>query len=51
MGTVRTKFGTAGELQALIDTAHRFGLRVYDNVMNHNGEPTPAYDANTPLNA
>jgi hypothetical protein len=50
MGTVRTKYGTAGELQALIDTAHRFGMRVYfDNVMNHNGGPTPGYDANTPL--
>ncbi|MCS7064349.1 MAG: alpha-amylase family glycosyl hydrolase [Methylacidiphilales bacterium] len=51
MGTIPTRYGTAGELKALIQTAHTHGIRVhFDNVMNHNGGPTPGYDANTPLN-
>jgi alpha-amylase len=36
-GTVRTRYGTAQELQDLIKVAHRFGLEVYaDLVLNHN---------------
>ncbi|HMS54712.1 MAG TPA: alpha-amylase family glycosyl hydrolase [Fimbriimonadaceae bacterium] len=37
LGTVRTKYGTAQELQELISVAKRFGLEVYcDAVYNHN---------------
>ena len=39
-GTVSTKYGTKADLQRLMKTAHRFGLRVYfDNVMAHNAGP------------
>lgn len=37
LGTVRTKYGTAQQLQELISVAKRFGLEVYcDAVYNHN---------------
>ena len=39
-GSITTKYGTETELLYLVETAHRFGLRVYfDNVMAHNGGP------------
>lgn len=39
-GTVATRYGTKAELLRLVETAHRFGLRVYfDNVMAHNAGP------------
>ena len=39
-GTTATRYGTHAELQELVQTAHRFGLRVYfDVVMNHHGNP------------
>ena len=39
-GTLATRYGTKEELQSLVATAHRFGVRVYfDVVMNHNGNP------------
>ncbi|MFZ9888556.1 MAG: alpha-amylase family glycosyl hydrolase, partial [Myxococcota bacterium] len=39
-GTVATRYGTKDELISLVDTAHRFGVRVYfDVIMNHNGNP------------
>ena len=51
-GTIPTKYGTAAELQNLIETAHRFGLRIYfDNVMAHNGGPIPGSDENTSIYA
>jgi len=49
-GSVRTKYGTDGELRNLITTAHRFGIRVYvDNIMNHRAFSVPGYDAGTPI--
>ncbi len=52
MGGVRTKYGVEGDLLNLMETAHRFGIRVYfDNVMAHNGGPIPGYDENTSIYA
>ena len=50
-GTVRTKYGTKTELVELVETAHRFGIRVYfDNIVNHRGFDVPGYNASTPTN-
>ncbi len=50
-GTVATKYGTMAELLQMVETAHRFGIRVYfDNVMNHRQGAVPGYDAYTPTN-
>ncbi|MBI9020342.1 MAG: hypothetical protein JEZ10_03700 [Verrucomicrobia bacterium] len=50
MGGVSTRHGTEAELLELVETAHRFGIRVYfDNVMAHNGGPTPGYDENVSI--
>jgi hypothetical protein len=50
-GTVRTKYGTKTQLLQVIETAHRFGIRVYlDNIMNHRGFDVPGYNAGTPTN-
>lgn len=50
-GTIRTRYGTKAELQQMVATAHRFGLRVYfDNIMNHRGFDVPGYNANAPTN-
>jgi glycosidase len=39
-GSVRTRYGTKAELLALVEKAHRFGIRVYfDNIMAHNAGP------------
>src|SRR3954469_19739402 len=39
-GTTPTRYGTKAQLVSLVATAHRFGVRVYfDVVMNHNGNP------------
>jgi hypothetical protein len=49
-GSISTRYGTEADLIRLIETAHRFGIRVYfDNVMNHNAFDVPGYDANTPI--
>jgi glycosidase len=50
-GTVRTRYGTKAQLLQVVETAHRFGLRVYfDNIMNHRGFDVPGYNASTPTN-
>jgi glycosidase len=50
-GGYSTKYGTYTELVDLIETAHRFGIRVYfDNIMNHRGFDTPLYNTNSPAN-
>src|SRR5581483_1158243 len=42
--TISTLYGTEAELLRLIETAHRFGIRVYlDTVMNHNSFDVPGY--------
>ncbi len=44
-GGVVTRYGTADDLLNMVNIAHQFGIRVYfDNIMAHNGGPTP----NTP---
>lgn len=49
-GTVTTRYGTEAELLNLIETAHRFGIRVYaDNIMNHRAFDIPAYNESTPV--
>jgi hypothetical protein len=49
-GTVKTRYGTEEELLRLIETAHRFGIRVYfDNIMNHRAFDIPGYDENTAI--
>ena len=48
--TVRTRYGTEEELQRLIATAHRFGIRIYfDNIMNHNAFDVPGFNEFTPI--
>ena len=49
-GSVRTRYGTEADLQLMMETAHRFGLRVYfDNITNHNAFDIPGYNATTPI--
>ena len=48
--TVRTRYGTEAELQELVKTAHRFGIRVYfDNIMNHRAFDIPGYNEDLSL--
>ena len=51
-GTIATKYGTQAQLIQMVQTAHRFGIRVYfDNVMNHRSGTVPAYPGSgTPTN-
>ena len=49
-GFVATRYGTEAELLNMIETAHRFGIRVYaDNIMNHRAFDIPAYNEGTPV--
>ncbi len=50
-GTIATQWGTKAQLLQMVQTAHRFGIRVYfDNVMNHRAFTVPGYNSNTPTN-
>lgn len=43
-GTIATKYGTQADLIQMVQTAHRFGIRIYfDNVMNHRSGTVPGY--------
>ena len=49
-GSVSTLYGTEADLLRMVETAHRFGIRIYlDNVMNHRGFDVPGYNASTPI--
>lgn len=49
-GTVRTLYGTEADLLELMETAHRFGIRVYyDSITNHNAFDVPGYNESTPI--
>ncbi len=49
-GTVATRYGTHDELIAMVQEAHRFGLKVYfDTVMNHNANPALIENEGTSL--
>jgi hypothetical protein len=49
-GTVTTRYGTEAELLNMIETAHRFGIRVYaDNIMNHRAFDIPGFNETTPV--
>jgi hypothetical protein len=49
-GSVSTRYGTEADLLQLMETAHRFGIRVYfDNIMNHRAFDVPGYNENTPI--
>ena len=48
--SVKTRYGTEAELLRLVETAHRFGIRVYfDNIMNHRAFDVPGFNENTPI--
>jgi hypothetical protein len=50
-GTIATKYGTRDQLIKVVETAHRFGIRVYfDNIMNHRAFDVPGYNSSTPTN-
>ena len=50
-GTTATKYGTKDQLIKVVETAHRFGIRVYfDNIMNHRAFDVPGYNSTTPTN-
>ena len=50
-GTTATHWGTKAQLQQLVATAHRFGIRVYfDNIVNHRGFTVPGFNSSTPTN-
>jgi hypothetical protein len=51
-GTIATRYGTQADLIQMVQTAHRFGIRVYfDNLMNHRAATVPGYPGSgTPTN-
>jgi hypothetical protein len=50
-GTIATAYGTQSDLINMVQTAHRFGIRIYfDNVMNHRASVVPGYPGGEPTN-
>jgi hypothetical protein len=50
-GTIATAYGTQSDLLNMVQTAHRFGIRVYfDNVMNHRASVIPGLPGGEPTN-
>ncbi|MCL4854421.1 MAG: hypothetical protein KJZ78_23930, partial [Bryobacteraceae bacterium] len=48
--TVRTRYGTQAEFLRMVQTAQRFGIRIYiDNIMNHRAFDIPGYNETTPI--
>ena len=48
--TISTRYGTESELQHMVETAHRFGIKIYwDNIMNHRAFDIPGFNENTPI--
>ncbi|HMP77068.1 MAG TPA: alpha-amylase family glycosyl hydrolase [Kiritimatiellia bacterium] len=48
--TVRTRYGTQEEFLRMVQTAQRFGIRIYiDNIMNHRAFDIPGYNETTPI--
>ena len=49
-GSVSTRYGTEAEFLRLIETAHRFGIRVYlDTIVNHRAFDVPGFNEVTPV--
>jgi len=50
-GTTATHWGTKAQLQQVVQTAHRFGIRVYfDTIVNHRAFTVPGFNSSTPTN-
>jgi hypothetical protein len=50
-GTIATAYGTQAQLIQMVQTAHRFGIRVYfDDVMNHRSSTVPGYPGGVATN-
>ncbi len=50
-GTTATHWGTKVQLQQVVATAHRFGIRVYlDMIVNHRAFTVPGFNASTSTN-
>jgi glycosidase len=48
--TISTRYGTESDLQLMVETAHRFGIKIYwDNIMNHRAFDIPGFNENTPI--
>ncbi len=48
--TVKTRYGTQAEFVRMVETAQRFGIRIYiDNIMNHRAFDIPGYNETTPI--
>jgi len=52
VGTIPTRYGTEAQLIEMVQTAHRFGIRIYfDDVPNHRSSTVPGFPGSgTPTN-